>query len=247
MRKLLFVLLLLAPAAFAEIQPTFLADAAAWRATDIVVVSEGKEIDGKVLVLETWKGDLHRGTELLLPALAEYASAESRKIENWWWAREEEPDPKVAGNQRMVLFLERRGEAFEPALLSMNISIAWIEKGRVFAMQQPMNPGSVMRVEVFPSEGELRERIDAVLAMQTELAEVIASDDHHRVISAVRRFFRDDASIYIRYPILEELGRCGLYCIPALGTLLGDASLELYYPEIERALRAAEARPMSSR
>ena len=48
----------LATTASAEIQPSFSLDGCSWLATHVVVVTEGDRIDGKVTVLESWKGNL---------------------------------------------------------------------------------------------------------------------------------------------------------------------------------------------
>lgn len=56
----------------AGIRPSFMPEESSWRATDIVVVTEGKEIDGVVQVIETWKGELKPGSTLTIPELAEF-------------------------------------------------------------------------------------------------------------------------------------------------------------------------------
>jgi hypothetical protein len=48
--------------------------------THIVVVTEGDEIDGKVRVLESWKGDLKKGDEIDIPALAIFADPKERTL-----------------------------------------------------------------------------------------------------------------------------------------------------------------------
>ncbi|HEY0140933.1 MAG TPA: hypothetical protein VGF48_08555 [Thermoanaerobaculia bacterium] len=238
------LLLLLAPVALAEPLPAFHADPSAWTATDIVVVTEGEAIDGHVTVLETWKGDLRRGDELTIDALAEFAPPEARVIEKAWYQSHqpietETIEPERVTNARMVLFLVRAGDTWKPAATWMKISMAWVENGNVFALEQPTVPGPLMRIFTGLDERGLRQKVEFVLSVQNELADVIRSNDHHRVISAVRRMFRDDDTVYIRHDVIAALGNCGLYCIPALGTLLGDESLELYRRDVQLALRKA--------
>lgn len=64
--------------ALGGIRPSFLPQESAWRATDVVLVTEGKEIDGVVEVIETLKGDLKPGVTLTLPDLAEFKTKEAR-------------------------------------------------------------------------------------------------------------------------------------------------------------------------
>ena len=50
-----------APTAAAGIRPSFYLDGCGWEATHVVVVDAGEKIDGRVVVLESWKGDLRKG------------------------------------------------------------------------------------------------------------------------------------------------------------------------------------------
>ena len=75
---LLLLLLVLSPSASAGIRPSFYAEECSWRATDIVVVSEGKKIDGIFEVLETWKGDLQPGETITIPEMAEFKAKDAR-------------------------------------------------------------------------------------------------------------------------------------------------------------------------
>src|SRR5581483_11747983 len=49
--------------------------------TDIVVATEGTDIDGRLEILETWKGTLKPGEKLVIPEFALLRTAESRTIE----------------------------------------------------------------------------------------------------------------------------------------------------------------------
>src|SRR5262245_30388928 len=100
---------------FAEILPSFRLDASGWHATHIVVVTEGEKIDGKVRVLESWRGDLRPGDRLDLPDLAAFAPLQSRVINTAFAAKPVPGQPKHVTGQRMVLFLRRRPAAAGPA------------------------------------------------------------------------------------------------------------------------------------
>jgi hypothetical protein len=60
----LVLLVFFAPPACAAFMGSFSLDECAWHATHIVVVTEGKKIDGIVDVIESWKGDLMKGRPL---------------------------------------------------------------------------------------------------------------------------------------------------------------------------------------
>ena len=76
-------LLIACSSAFGGIQPSFQLQTSSWRATDIVVVTEEKQIDGVVKVLESWKGDLKPGQVLTIPELAEFNAKSARMIHVW--------------------------------------------------------------------------------------------------------------------------------------------------------------------
>src|SRR5206468_844470 len=80
-RLLLPLLALILPTtATAAIRPSFHLDTCSWRATHVVVVSEGETIDGAVTVLESWVGDLRPGDTLAVPELAAFAPEKARAI-----------------------------------------------------------------------------------------------------------------------------------------------------------------------
>src|SRR5581483_6518917 len=83
------LLVIIAPSTFGAPLPSFNLDACAWFATHVVLVTEGKKIDGVVEVLECWKGDLKKGDILTLPELADFASEESRTIRRRFDASDE--------------------------------------------------------------------------------------------------------------------------------------------------------------
>src|SRR5438874_1861724 len=88
--------------AFAAIRPSFHLDTSGWHATHIVVVTEGERIDGKVRVLESWRGDLRPGDRLELPDLAAFAPLKSRAISAPFLAKPMAGQPTHVTGDRMV-------------------------------------------------------------------------------------------------------------------------------------------------
>src|SRR6185436_11191423 len=80
----LVILLLVPRDARAEIQPSFDLEHFSWKATDIVVVSEGERIDGEVVVVESWKGTLAEGDRITVPPLAHFAPEQRRIVSREW-------------------------------------------------------------------------------------------------------------------------------------------------------------------
>src|SRR6185369_5181374 len=76
----LLFLLTVSSAASAGLRPSFDPDGCSWRATDIVVVTEGSQIDGNFKVLETWKGDLKPGQTIRVPELRSFQDQAARLI-----------------------------------------------------------------------------------------------------------------------------------------------------------------------
>src|SRR5215510_15097126 len=137
------VLLLAAMSAAAGIRPTFDPVGSSWRATDIVVVTEGKQIDGVFTILETWKGDLKPGATISISEMEEFKNKEVRHVESG-------PAVYVTG-ERMVLFLrdaqkipeedENRGggvkstarwQGANPMGSEVRYSTVWIEKDKLY-------------------------------------------------------------------------------------------------------------------
>jgi hypothetical protein len=77
----LLLLLLFASHAAAGSRASFGVEICSWRATHIVVATEGKKIDGVFRVLESWKGDLSVGETIRIPELAAFNSKKERTID----------------------------------------------------------------------------------------------------------------------------------------------------------------------
>jgi hypothetical protein len=80
----------------AGIAPSFYLEDLAWQAPDIVVVTQSEKLDGRFMVIETWKGDLKSSDTVIVPELAVFASDESRVIHRW---------PRDAGTNLTKRFL----------------------------------------------------------------------------------------------------------------------------------------------
>ncbi len=57
----LLLLGVFASSASAAIRPSFYLDYSVWKATHIVLATEGDSIDGRLRVIESWKGNLEAG------------------------------------------------------------------------------------------------------------------------------------------------------------------------------------------
>src|SRR5206468_3959938 len=73
----------LACSARAAIMPSFDLEDSTWNATDIVVATEGDTIDGKMQVLETWKGNLAPGGSIDVPEMEYFVPERTRFIFRW--------------------------------------------------------------------------------------------------------------------------------------------------------------------
>jgi hypothetical protein len=169
--------------AFAGIRPTFRPEDSSWRATDIIVVTEGKEIDGVVQVLETWKGDLKPGSTLKISELAEFKSKDIRLVDNHSFRENRGPDEFVSGD-RMILFLRDRTKVLagpedddeqnavieperKPSRWSganpmgdeVKYATVWIEGDKVYCFIQIMNPGPSLLCSTSMTEASLRKLI----------------------------------------------------------------------------------------
>ena len=230
-------MLVLAGSASAEIRPSFNLHSCAWKATDIVVVTEGNAIDGEVMVLETWKGELRHGEQLTIPELATFATEESRKVAEPWLPRDDDDVPKKVTGDRMVLFLIRENDQWLPAdkdSKEMAVSTVWIENDHTMAIFQQMNPGPSELVSMDMGEEQLRKTIDYFIDRQKKINDAIAWNDAERLASAIPFLYRMENADAQRF-MIEALGDAGPSAVPALLTILGDESDE----NVIHALRKA--------
>jgi hypothetical protein len=148
-------LLLQTPRSGAEEEPlqpsphfSFLLDHLAWYSTDVVVASEGEKVDGKLKVLEVWRGSLKPGMELSVPALARFSNPGERFLLGEWSLQRIGVPPNVLTGERIVLFLrESNGHADDETDLIRSGKRLWeptaAHVGRVFGTEAGKTPSSV--------------------------------------------------------------------------------------------------------
>ena len=214
-----------------------------WTATDIVVATEGAEVDGRFTVLERWKGEAKPGDEIVLPDLAEFAPAESRRIYEFGT----KPTNAVVTGDRMILFLVRdtaadaqqapgvaktvsyyKSEGFE-------ISVAWVEDGDVFAIQQIINPGPSVLTRLGSNETELHAAIAGFCVMDEALKNAVAERKPTQIKQAFRAFERRNHH-YASLAAIKALAELGDDAIPAFREMLGDVTLMGWHDKLIKAL-----------
>ena len=106
-------------------------------ATHVVVVTEGDRIDGHVIVLESWRGDLKPGDSLDIPVLAKFKSKKSRHIECedcfGYLGKCLDATPKFVSGSRIILFLQGQTGRSDPQKW-FAIGAAWIERWQTYAL-----------------------------------------------------------------------------------------------------------------
>jgi len=237
------LLLALGVRASAELLPSFHLDDRAWEATHIVVVSEGGTIDGEVTVLESWWGDLPKGTALRLPDLKVYATEGSRAISDFC-GKVPEHGPKSVTCARMVLFLRRDGESWLPAAKwgGFDVSVVWIESGRTFARVQVMNPGERLLIDLDMDEPAMKEkaieRASARAAANAALAKIRATDDAATRAKEALAFAAETEHYAARLEAFEIVAACGEAATPHLAAALTDDAFGAVRRDVVKALGA---------
>jgi hypothetical protein len=244
------------PAAFGFISASFIQDHCIWNATHIVVVTEGDKIDGIVEVKESWRGDLKEGASITIPELAEFAPEEKRAVRKGLSAileEEQEPAMKVTHvtGKRMVLFLRKKEEkaglgkqdkvTWELAnriWKRMDVSVAWVEAERMYAIVQESNPGPSAIYYRGTTETKMKDRVLQIVKMQEALTKAIGRSDPDKVVDAVMPLLKFD-SYYVGDEAVETLGQSGKDGLAILRKLLQDESCTGYHPGICRALAQA--------
>jgi hypothetical protein len=220
--------LLVLPQSHAGIKPRFMFDYSRWRATDIVVASEAGTIDGKLKVLEAWKGKLKPGQEVLVPELARFADTAARLIDRRF-STQGDPEQKVSG-ARMILFLVRDNPNVEPQPPSLELtwrpaddhggsfdhSVAWVEDGEVFAHLNISSdePSRIMTAE--SSETEMHANVAADGVIQETLDRAIADKKPAQAMQAFQAFNRTPGHYYGARSAIDALAAMGAPALPAL-------------------------------
>lgn len=232
----------------AGIRPSFFVDESAWQATHIVVVSEGVKLDGKCVVLESWKGDLETNSTVFIPELATFESQEAREIKRW--PNEPEVFPSHVTCSRIVLFLKRSasdGSKWEPTgfAKAMNVSMAWVEQGKMFAIVQRMNPGPSELVPLVQTEAAFKTRVLESVQTQDSLAKTEAIHDLNQRAESLRPFVTNKLW-YARGDAFARLGKCGEPALPVLRSMLGDTNLSAQHDAVISTLGHAGGRKVGA-
>jgi len=243
-----------------EIQPSFWLESCAWDATDIVVATAGSQIDGGFTVIESWKGDLKPGQDIVVSELASFEPPSSRIIQTFSDAEEEEPVEYVTGS-RMILFLKRkaegvreRGQAAVQAAGSVvwgpassegvKASVVWVEEDQTFAFYRPNYHGRSLLTDYDMSEYEIRARVldltrtrnwfDQAMAIPEPSirAEELGALGAHASLAALDLYFA-------RKIVFGEIQKCGEPALPTLRRMLRDQSLLRVHPEVVESLAVA--------
>lgn len=254
-------LLIVCSPAFGGIRPSFQLQTSSWRATDIVVVTEEKQIDGVVKVIESWKGDLKAGQVLTLPELAEFKSKQARMVHKW---PTDESSEYVSG-VTMVLFLRdatkvppepdddevfrisdpkrnttERWQAANSASEEIKYSTVWIDKGKTYCFVQIINPGPSVLVKCGP-EAEFKPEVARVIGIQNGLNAALAISDPATRAESLEPFAQEEL-FQARTRAMKALVECGEAALPVLGRMLNNESLGTFHDQIIEAFAKAGRR-----
>ncbi len=253
-------LLAVSTAALAGIRPSFSPEGCSWRATDIVVVTEGSQIDGNFQVLETWKGDLKPGQTIGVPELAKFKEKDARLINSGAWTEETGGNPQYVSGARMILFLRdavkaqadpeddqwqtaepgtntSRWKPTNPMGTEMKYSTVWIENGKVYCFMQIMNPGDPVIVGA-GTEAELKTQVDCVVSTQTGLNTALAITDLAARAESLEPFAKDSIG-WARDQAFDGLAECGEAALPVLRRMLESESLREFHGDVIETLARA--------
>ena len=251
--------LLLAVPASAARRPSFFLDHSAWKATHVVLATEGPALDGKLEVIESWKGDLAPGAQVTVPALATFADEGRRQVH--WFGMQNLPEPYVRSvtGARMVLFLIRmtdpqRAATSAPApdqwqnasldsSWGFDTSVAWIKRGEAYVYRQVVNPGPT-RLVYESSAIEMKLRITCLTMLQSDLVAATRENDPFRVGQVFRGALRHDLFEPTR-EAMASLATMGARSLPTLRSLLHDSTILPWHPHVIAALSQLGGREVS--
>jgi hypothetical protein len=245
-----------APEVRAGIRPSFLLVDCSWSATHVVVVSQGEKLDGNFQVVESWKGDLKKGSRLKIKELAAFAPKATRAIEARDKKRNPPPPTHVSGS-RMILFLKknvapakaREGEkaagkegeiSWAPAgfFKDVRVSVAWVEHGETYGFVQIMNPGPSALISLESTEKQMRGHVLEICKTQEALGKASALPDPTRRAEALVPFVHSER-FQVRHEAFNALGGCGEAALPSLRKMLQDPSLAGKHGAVVKALAQA--------
>jgi hypothetical protein len=253
----LLVLLFICTSASAAIQPSFLSEESSWRATDIVLVTEEKQIDGNFRILEVWKGQLRVGQRITVRELAEFKTSEARLIENW---PEGKTSEYVTG-EKMILFLRdankvsgdpdrHPGQIIQPPKTNshwksanpmgqeLKYSTVWIENGKVYGFVQLMNPGPSVLHGLGITEADLKEEVSRVSRTEECLDAALAITDPDTRAQCLEPFARD-VIFLARDRSFAALTECGEAALPVLRRMLNEEPTTELHGQVIEAFASA--------
>jgi surface antigen-like variable number repeat protein len=247
----------------AGIRPSFILEGSAWRATDIVVVTEDKQIDGVFKILETWKGDLKPGETITIPEMEEFKSKEARLIHSWDWVQQKADPAEYVTCERMILFLRdaqkipegededdrsagvekstSRWQSANPMGDEVKYSTVWIENGKLHWFVQIINPGPSLLVPVKTTEAELKSEVSHVLNTQNNLNAALAVPDLKTRAEGLEPFAQDSLS-FARRRAFAGLTECGEAALPVLRRMLDNELLSQYRGDVIQSFAKAGGR-----
>ena len=250
------LLLSFTPRTYAKIRPSFGIDDCTWHATHIVVATEGDKIDGRLTVLESWRGDLRPGDVISIPELTSFKPQSSQEIKtDMLGIKSDAPKSYVTGS-RMILFLKKKDQSPEKSTnsanksqrsdhwapaswwQSINVSVLWIEGDQSFAFIQVMNPGDSILTYYPDSEKEIRDRAFEVMHLQETENAAVAIEDESRRAEALAPFALSEL-YYARDLAFAELQKCGKSAAPVLRRMLSDQTVLKVHSEVIKTLAAA--------
>lgn len=240
----LLVLTITSSASSAAIRPSFYADGCAWNATHIVVATEGEKIDGILTVIESWKGDLKKADTITVPELAAFADRKEREVKKGLFA-DDKPDPTHVSGSRMVLFLiegpkdEKDKRTWKPAgsiwKNRMEVSVAWIEKNKVHAIEQQINPGPSELIYLGKNECEFACRVQEIVTMQARFYKAMSAANPDQIAESVEGLLRSDSSNLGREAI-KTLGNADKNGLVVLRKLLKQDAFEKFHEDVIEAM-----------
>jgi len=235
--------------ASAAIGPSFLLEYSMLKATHIVLATEGDVIDGRLSVIDSWKGDLEQGEEVVIKDLREFADEKSRTVE--WWQATHLPEPyvRMVTGQEMVLFLVKPEpddrSAKQRAWLhasrndsdGFKVSVAWLENGEAYVYRRDFNPGPTLLQRASTSL-EMKASVASLVAIQPSLEEAKFARNPLLASQALRAFARENLP-YGAIASIEALGDMGDAALPILRRTLNDPTLFNFHPNLVNAMVTA--------
>ena len=234
-------------------------------ATHVVLVSEGETIDGVLQTVECWKGDLQPGDILEVPELAQFASPESRMIEEG----ESSLKHKMVTGNRMILFLTKAqvwadwkkvalkakwlpAPGFpEPSSMHpdknarMRISVAWIEDGKLCAYFVDPGPGKQTLRASESSPDEIKKGLvilaNTPVPRDTGGYEVAVIEPDPILRAKALLPFIDAADLHVREGAFNALVECGVPALEPLHNMLNNEKYRVQSNSILESYNKAQS------